>query len=177
MANLDLSFRAQSLDNQFPDPAEVNDRHLTKEDVSERQELAEKISKISLHGTRVFSEGLHNGFLQGDKFLLETPSDQLDVGDINAPILCYGRLPDKPTVSWSEDVVNALVDFAERIGRTVLDERQKMARRSVEAILEAQRRKQLRLRRKMLGVAALLIVLVILSILIAIEIWRKAHDR
>ena len=26
MANLDLSFRAQSLDNQFPDPAEVNDR-------------------------------------------------------------------------------------------------------------------------------------------------------
>ena len=162
MANIDLSFRAQSLDNQFPDPAEVNDRHLTKKDVSERQELAKKISKISLGGTRVFSEGLHNGFLHGDKFLLETPSDQLDVGDIKAPILCYGHVPDEPPTSWSEDVVNALVGFAEGIGRKVSE--QKRARRGVEAILEAHRKNQLRMRRRMLWLT-LLVALGVLSIL------------
>ena len=163
MTNLDLSFRAQSLDNQFPDPAEVNERHLTKEDVSERQELAKKISKVALDGTRVFSEGLHNGFLHGDKFLLETPSNKLDVGDVPAPLLCYGHVPDKPRASWSGDVVNALVGFAKRIGREVSDESQDMARCGVEAIL-AQRKKQLKRRRRMRWMV-LLIALGVLGIL------------
>ena len=165
MTNLDLSFRAQSLDNQFPDPAEANNQCLTKEDVSERQELAKKISKVALDGTRVFSEGLHNGFLHGDKFLLETSSNKLDVGDVPAPLLCYGHVPDKPRASWSDDVANALVDFAERIGRKVSDESWEAARRGVETILEAaQRKKQLKRRRRMRWLV-LLIALGVLGIL------------
>ena len=78
MADLKLSFRAQSLDNQSLDPVEINNQRLTEEDVSERQEFAKKISKVSLDGIRVFSEGAHTASLHGDEFLLKTPSDQLD---------------------------------------------------------------------------------------------------
>lgn len=160
-----LAFSAQSLDNQTPDTIVDNERPLIEE--NERRELVEKISEVALDGTQVFSEGSHNAFLYHGNFLLETPPDELDDAGRISSLLCYGHVPNEPPASWSEDVVNALVDFAERIGRTVSDENQKEARRGVEAILEAQRKKQLRMRmrRKMLGVAALLIVLVILSIL------------
>ena len=48
MKNLALSFLAQSLDNQAPDPMELNQCPLAEEDVAERQELTRQISKISL---------------------------------------------------------------------------------------------------------------------------------
>ena len=170
MANIDLSFRAQSLDNQSPDPVQVNDRRLTEEDVAERQELTQKISKISLEGTRVFSVGLHNAFLHGDKFLLETPSEQKDVGNINAPILCYGRVPDQPPVSWSSDVVKAVVGFAGRIEWKVSAENQKVAGCGVDIILaEAQKKSRMRIRipwKKVLwGAGALVIVLVVVGVI------------
>ena len=166
MNNLNLSFRAQSLDNQSPDPVEVNNQCLTKEDVSERQELAKKISKVALDGTQVFSEGTHTASLHGNKFILKMPSDQLDNADRVAPILCYGHVPDEqPPASWSGGVVNAMVGFAGRIGRTISPESQKVARRGVEAILEAtQRKKQLKRRRRMLWLT-LLIALGVLGIL------------
>ena len=170
MANIDLSFRAQSLDNQSPDPVEVKDRRLTEEDVVERQELAQKISKISLEGTRVFSEGLHNAFLHGDKFLLETPSEQLDVGDIKAPILCYGRVPEQPPMSWSSDVVKAVVGFAERIGWKVSAQNQEVAGRGVDTVLaEAQKKSRMRVRipwkTVLWGVGALVIVLSVIWVI------------
>ena len=170
MANIDLSFRAQSLDNQSPDPVQINDRHLTEEDVIERQELTQKISKISLEGTRVFSKGLHNAFLHGNKFLLETPSEQLDVGDINAPILCYGRVPDQPPVSWSSDVVKAVVGFAEHIGWKVSAQNQEIAGRGVDTVLaEAQKKSRMSVRipwkTVLWGVGALVIVLSVIWVI------------
>ena len=165
MKNLILSFRAQSLNNQIPDHAEINKRPLTEEDVDERQKLAQQISNVSLHGTEVWSEDWHSAFLLDDEFLLEMPSDQFDDADRIALILCYGRVPDKPSESWSDDVVNAMVGFAERIGRTVSeDKNQKMARRGVVKILEAQKKNQLRMHRKMLWLT-LLIALGVISIL------------
>lgn len=155
-----LSFRAQSLDNQTPD-----------EEVTERRDLAEKISEVSLNGTRVFSKGSHTAFLLGDKFLLKTPSDQLDDAGRIAPILCFGHVPDEPPKSWSSDVVNSLVGFAERIGRTISDDKQKVARHGVEAILEM--KKKNRRRRKMVRRAVgVLIVLVVLGIIYEI-VFRK----
>lgn len=162
MTNIELSFRAQSLDSQSPDPVQINDRRLPEEDVVKRQELTKKISKVSLEGTQVFSEGLHNAFLHGDKFLLETPSEQLDVGDVNAPIICYGSVPDQPEVSWSRDVVTALIGFAKSIGWAVSPKNQEIAGRGVDAILEeAQKKSKFPAMGKMLwGAAALLIAAV-----------------
>ncbi|MCY3682338.1 MAG: hypothetical protein OXH16_13130 [Gemmatimonadetes bacterium] len=157
-----LAFSAQSLDNQTPDTLVDNERPLIEE--NERRELVEKISEVALDGTQVFSEDSHNAFLYHDKFLLEAPPDELDDAGRISPLLCYGHVPDEPPASWSEDVVSATIGFANRIGRKISDESQDMARRGVEAIL-AERKKQLRMRRKMLGVAALLIVLGVLSIL------------
>ena len=163
MNNFTLSFYAQSLDDRSPDHVGVNNRLLTED--AECQDLAQKISEVSLNGDEVFSRHWHSAFLLDNKFLLETPSDQLDDAGRIAPILCHGHVPDKPPVSWASDVVSAMVRFAERIERTVSDESQEMARRGVEAILEAQKKNQPRMRRKMLGVVALLIVLGVVSIL------------
>ena len=161
--NLVLSFSAQSLDNQSLDPVEVNGHFLAKEKLIARQKFAKKISKVSLNGTEVFSEGSHTAFLLDDKFfLLETPSDQLDDGGRIAPILCYGLV--QPTESWADDVVNAIVGFAERIGRTISDDKQEVAHRGVEAILEKEKKN--RRRRKMVRRAVgVLIVLVVLGII------------
>ena len=164
MRNSALSFRAQSLSNLIPDHAEINKRLLTEEDVNERQRLAQQISNVSLYGTEVCSEDWHSAFLLDDEFLLEMPSDQLDDAGRSALILCYGRVPDKPSESWSEDVINGLVGFAARIGRTVSDKNQKMARRGVLAILEAEKKNRFRMRRKMLWLT-LLILLGVISIL------------
>lgn len=163
MNNFALSFYAQSLDDRSPDHVEVNNRLLTEDD--ECQDLAQKISEVSLNGDEVFSKNWHSAFLLDNKFLLETPSDERDDADRIAPILCYGHVPDEPPVSWSIDVVNAMVRFAERIGRKVSDDSRERACEGVKAILEAEKKNQLRMRRKMLGVTALLIVLGVVSIL------------
>ena len=169
--NLALSFSAQSLDNQTPDPMEVNEHFLAKEEVTARQKFAKKISEVSLNGTEVFPEGSHTAFLYGDKFLLETPSDQLDNAGRIAPLLCYGHVPAEPSESWPDDVVNAMVGFAERIGRTISDDSQKVARHGVVAILE--RQKKNRRRRKMVrGAVGVLIVLAVLGIIYEI-VFRK----
>ena len=164
MNNLALSFRAQSLDNQSPDPVEVNKHLLGKEDVGERQKLAQKISKVSLDGDQVFSEGSHTASLHGDEFLLQTPSDQRDDAGRIAPILCYGCVPDEPSDSWPGDVVKALVDFAERIGRTVSDKSRKTAHRGVDVILNEKKKRWMR-RRIMLWVAGGLVIVLVFWII------------
>ena len=171
MAKLNLWFRAQSLDNQSPDPVEFNNQRITEEDVGKRQELAQKTSKVSLDGTRVFAEGSHTASLHGNKFLLKTPSDQLDDAGRIAPLLCYGCVPDEPPASWSSDVIKAMVGFAERIGRTISATTQETAHRGVEKIIK---KKWInRLRQKVLWWAALLILLsVVASILWAIFVRK-----
>ena len=147
MKNLDLSFRAQRLDNQDPDYMELNQKRLAEEDVTERQKLARQISEVSLGGSQVFSEGYHAAFLLDDKFLLDTPSDQLDEAGRIAPIICYGRVPPKPPESWPGDVVEALTGFARSIDGTVSEK--DTARRGVKAIVKRKRRNsRLRFARK-----------------------------
>ena len=162
MNDLALSFRAQSLDNQSPDPVEVNKHLLGKEDVGGRQELAQKISKVSLDGTQVFSEGSHTASLQGDEFLLKTSSNQLDEAGRIAPILCYGCVPDEPLDSWLGDVVKAVVGFAERIGRTISEDNQEMVRLGVEAIISA--KEQQKRRSRMRVILILVIVVAVLGV-------------
>ena len=179
MKNLDMSFRAQSLDNQAPDPMELNRHPLTEEDVAERQELARQISEVSLRGAEVFSEEAHAAFLLDDKFLLDTPSDQLDDAGRIAPIICYGRVPESPPASWSSDVVKSVVGFAERIGRTVSPKSQEIASRGVEAILtEAQKKGRIRVMGKMLwGAGAFLIASVYYVIKLTIKMIRLRRRR
>lgn len=164
-----LSFRAQSLDNQAPDPIENNKCLLREDDVAERQDLIQKISEVSLNGVEVFSEDSHTALLHGNKFLLKTPSDQLDEAGRIAPILCYGRVPNKSPESWSSDVVNAMVGFAERIGRTVSEESQEIARRGTVAI-----EKKNKIHRMIWRVVAFLIIhQIVCRIYRVVEVTRK----
>ncbi len=137
-----LSFSAQHLDNQSLDPMKIGKDFLTEEKIDERQKLAEKISEISLKGEEVFSKNSHFAFLYHDKFLLETPSDQLDDGGRIAPLLCYGHVPDEPRESWSIEVVDSLVVFAKSIKRTVSDESQRVALEGVQKIVEERKRRR-----------------------------------
>lgn len=179
MANLNLWFRAQSLDNQSPDPVEFNNQRITEEDVGKRQELAQKISKVSLDGTQVFAEGSHAASLHGNKFLLKTPSDQLDDAGRIAPLLCYGCVPDELPVSWSSDVIKAMIGFAERIGRTVSPKNQEITGRGVDAILtETQKKSRMHVTGKALwGVGVLLIAFVYRLFKVSIEIMRLRRRR
>ena len=179
MKNRDMSFRAQSLDNQAPDPMELNQRPLSEVDVAERQELARQISEISLRGSEVFSEDSHAAFLLDDKFLLDTPSDQLDDAGRIAPIVCYGRVPEPPPASWSGHVVKAVVGFAERIGRTISPKSQEIAGRGVDAILaEVQKQDRMRVMGTVLwGAVAFLFASVCYMFKVSIEITRLRRRR
>ena len=179
MKNLALSFLAQRLDNQDPTHMELNQRPLAEGNVAERQELARQVSEVSIDGSQVFSEESHAAFLLDDKFLLETPSDQLDDAGRIAPIICYGRVPETPPVSWSSDVVKAVVEFAERIGRTVSARSQRIAGRGVDAILaETQKKSRMHVTGKALwGVGVLLIAFVYHLVKASIEIMRLKRRR
>lgn len=163
MENLTLSFRAQRLDNQDPDHMEIDQHSLAEEDVIERQELARKISEVSLHGSEVVPEGYHAAFLLDDKFLLKTPSDQSDDANRIATIITYGCVPDEPPESWAGDVVEALIAFAGRIGRTVCKKKAEIARDAIEAVIKKRRRDSIR--RKVLWTAVVAIVLATICII------------
>jgi len=168
MKNLALSFLAQRLDNQDPAHMELNQRPLAEGNVAERQELARQISEVSIDGSQVFSEESHAAFLLADKFLLDTPSEELDDAGRIAPIICYGRVPETPPVSWSSDVIKAVVGFAERIGRTVSPENREIARRGVDAIsAEAQkkRKRHVMVRNLLWGLGVLVIVVSVLWVI------------
>lgn len=162
-----LWFRAQHLDNQSLDPMAVvnlmedeNKCYLSEEDVAGRQKLAQEISEVSSKGEEIFFKNSHSAFLHGDKFLLKTPSDQLDESGRIAPLLCYGHVPDDPPESWSGKVVDLLVDFAEGIERTVSDKSQKEAREGVQKIVEEiKRRRRVEKTLKRLGLGAAIAVL------------------
>ena len=139
---------------------EINQCSLAEENVSDRQELARKISGVSLNGSQAFSKGYHTAFLLYDEFLLKTPSDQLDDAGRIAPIITYGCVPDEPPESWSGDVVEALNAFAERIGRTVSKKNAGVAHRAMEAVLQKKRRDSIR--RKALWATVFAIVLMVI---------------
>ena len=169
MENISLSFRAQRLDNQDPDHMEIGQYSLAEEDVAERQELAQKISEVSLHGSEVFPEGSHVAFLLNDKFLLKTPSDQLDDAGRIAPIITYGCVPDEPPESWPDDVVEALTAFAGRIGRTVCKKNAKVAQCAMEAVLKKKRHDSIRRKALWTVVVAILLVVIFGGLWILVE--------
>ena len=156
MKNLYLSFLAQRLDNQDPDHMAIQDRddlvELAEKDVEEREKLDRHISEVSWDGSQVFLEGHHATFLLDDKFLLKTPSEERDEAGRIASILCYGHVPPEPSESWPGDVVEALIAFAGRIGRTVSEKSAEVARRAVEAVVKKKRRNSIR--RKALWITA-----------------------
>lgn len=167
-----LWFRAQNLDNQSLDPMAVvnlmenelikdeNKRYLLEKDVAGRQQLAQEISEVSSKGEEIFFKNSHSAFLHGDKFLLKTPSDQLDESGRIAPLLCYGHVPNDLPESWSGKVVDLLVDFAEGIERTVSDKSQRVAREGAQKIVEKiKRRRRVEKTLKRLGLGAAIAVL------------------
>ena len=163
--NLALSFLAQRLDNQELDHMALDGCPLAEEDVDERQELDLQISEVSLDGSQAFSEGYHTALLLDDKFLLKTPSDQLDDAGRIAPIITYGCVPDAPSESWPVDVVEALTAFAGRIGRTVCKKNAKVARCAMEAVIKKKRRDSIR------GKALWTVVIAIILVVIYIIYW------
>ena len=163
MQNPKLSFLAQRLDNQDPDHMEQDQRPLVEEDAGERKELDRQISKVSLDGSKVFSEGYHAAFLLKNEFLLKTPSEQKDEAGRIAPIICYGRVPSEPPESWPNSVVQALTAFAGRINRTISGKSAEVARNAVEAIVKKKRRNNLR--RKALWAGTFAIGLAVIGVI------------
>ena len=117
-----LSFRAQSLDNIEPDPMEVNRHILKPAEQEKRQWLVHRISQVSISGRRVFSRDHISAFRFHDEFVLEVPSDTQDLAHRVAPIICYGHVAEFPEELWPDQVVMALGEFAQRIGRGVSDQ-------------------------------------------------------
>ena len=134
------AFLAQRLDNKDFDHIELEHRSLSKKDMDKRQKLDSKISKISLEGTQIFSDGYHVLFVLNNEFLLKTPSDQLDNTGRIAPIITYGYVPHGvPQSSWPNDVVAALTDFAGRIDRTICKKNQEIAKRAMQYVVNKKR--------------------------------------
>ena len=136
MKNIRLSFRAQRLDNTGPDHMEVGRHLLSEGSIVERQKFAQDISRISIHDSQVFSDRYHSAFLLNGKFLLKTPSDQLDNADRVATIITYGSVPDDVPQNWPNDVVAELTGFAGRIGRTICKENREVAQCAMQFVVE-----------------------------------------
>lgn len=114
----DLSFWAQSLDNQAPDVIFKDGQELFDDEL--RQKLVSEIYDIPDSNTEVIpAESSVTVRYNYQKFVIEAIPAEKDQANRLAPIVIYGILPDDFSEFWIKDVCNEIEIFvSERLKRT-----------------------------------------------------------
>lgn len=142
-----LAFRAQSLDNESPDPLVQNSERILDTDSETRRDIARRISDVSRSGKRRLlrskrgrrTSSAASLFHFKDEFVLTIPTQQRDRIGRLSPIVCYGCLGDQHAKDWPGDVVCQLRVYADSIGRTILADQYDEVRRQVTMITRRRR--------------------------------------
>lgn len=114
-----LSFWAQSLDNQAPDIIFRDGEELLDDDA--RQKLVSEIYEIPKSNIKRFStDSDFTVRCRYPKFVIEAIPTEKDQIDRLAPIVIYGVLPNDWSEIWVQDVCNEIEDFvSSRLKRTL----------------------------------------------------------
>ena len=115
-----MQFKAQALDNVSPDNYQSAGRILTEHDQSGRLRVTEEISTISRLGRVQYKQDGAELILHGRRFLAQVISEQRDAAGRRAAILCCGEFDRRSDpADEAADLVDALGEFATRIGRSI----------------------------------------------------------
>ncbi len=114
----DLSFWAQSLDNQAPDVIFKDGEELS--DDESRQKLVSEIYEFPKSEVvpDVSAVTIRYSY---PKFVIEAIPTEKDQANRLAPIVIYGILPDDPSEFWVEDVCNEIENFISKNLKRTLD--------------------------------------------------------
>jgi hypothetical protein len=116
-----LSFWAQSLDNQSPDIIFKDGEELSDDNL--RQELVSEIYKIPKNNIEILStDSAVTARHSYPKFVIEAIPTEKDQVNRLAPIVIYGVLPDNLSEIWIKEVCTGIEDFvSNRLKRTLDD--------------------------------------------------------
>ena len=113
-----LILRAQALDNASPDLFEfVGYNNPTDEPTQEQ--AARMIFAVIKGAKHVFDDNGMRLTVDDTHFVARVLCEERDIAGRGAPIVCYGECDLLCTDTLSDNVVTALVGFAERIERTI----------------------------------------------------------
>lgn len=117
----DLSFWAQSLDNQAPDVIFKDGEELS--DDESRQKLVSEIYEFPKNNSEVVlaDSGVTIRYSY-PKFVIEAIPTEKDQANRLAPIVIYGVLPDDPSEFWVEEVCNEIESFISKTLKRTLDD-------------------------------------------------------
>lgn len=117
----DLSFWAQSLDNQSPDMIFKDGQELSADDDELRQKLVSEIYKIPSSNIEVLTaDSSVTVRYSYPKFVIEAIPAEKDQVNRLAPIVIYGVLPNDGSESWSKDVRKEIETFvSNKLNRTL----------------------------------------------------------
>jgi hypothetical protein len=115
----DLSFWAQSLDNQSPDVIFKDGEELSDDEL--RQKLVSEIYEVPKNNIEVLpADSVVTVRYSYPKFVIEAIPTEKDRVNRLAPIIIYGVLPNDWSEVWSKDVRNAIENFvSSRLKRTL----------------------------------------------------------
>jgi hypothetical protein len=115
----DLSFWAQSLDNQAPDMIFKNGEELFNDEL--RQKLVSEIYEVPKSSIEVLSADSSVTVRYSDpKFVIEAIPSEKDQVNRLAPIVIYGVLPDDWSENWTKAVCSEIEDFvSSKLNRTL----------------------------------------------------------
>lgn len=116
----DLSFWAQSLDNQAPDVIFKDGEELFDDEL--RQKLVSEIYEFPKSDSEVVSaDSAVTIRYSYPKFIIEAIPTEKDQANRLAPIVIYGVLPDDFSELWIKDVRNEIESFVSETLKRTLD--------------------------------------------------------
>lgn len=116
-----LSFWAQSLDNQAPDLIFRKGEELS--DDESRQELVLAIDEIPKSNIKTSPTNSDVTIRSSDKnFVIEVISTEKDQANRLAPIVIYGALPERFSEDWVKDVCNEIKSFVPNTLKRTLEQ-------------------------------------------------------
>ena len=146
------SFRAQNLDNMGDDPSEkiiggkiqdVAGTGSMDTYTGGAFDVANDVSAVSRHGKIVYDKDDFTGIRRRDWAMVSPLADQLDDGGRLAPIVHITQIPRKAdSAGWAQQVSDDLGGFAERIGRTMSDDKRQRTQEVAQAVLDDYHRSQ-----------------------------------
>jgi|APMI01.1.fsa_nt_gi hypothetical protein len=112
-------FWAQSLDNTSPDHFMDQGVDLLAEEKQGRQKIVSLIYEVAKRGRRRYdASGVALTATRRD-FVLEVPMVELDVVGRSAPVTVYGVMAVDFDREFEDALIQEIIGFSERIGRTV----------------------------------------------------------
>lgn len=169
-----LSFWAQSLDNESPDFIYRNGEKLSNDEL--RQQFVSEIYEFPAKKLESFPSDSSISIRYSDpKFVIEAIPSQKDQANRLAPVLIYGEFPDNPSSEWVDNVCDEIEKFIQdKLGRTLDSNTLRAINNWLNKILDEKKKKSKAFNWIVSLILVILVTLVVIG-LIQSQGWKLSN--